>query len=221
MGGPLISLIDAARDGNVAGIIASLISIAVILLIAFPLHELAHALAADYFGDRTPRYAGRITLNPFKHLSLLGSVLFLIFGFGWATTPINPLNFRGDYRTKHALVALAGPAMNIAIAVVFAVVYRIYAATDPSYGMLTQIVGLVCVYSVVTNVFLAFFNLIPIPPLDGGTVLSAFASDGLRIMIVQFGQYGFILLMALSYLGVLRTLVTQPAVDFARILLGN
>jgi Zn-dependent protease len=220
MGGPLVTLIDALRDGNVAGMIASLISIVVILLIAFPLHELAHALAADYFGDRTPRYAGRITLNPFKHLSLLGSVLFLIFGFGWATTPINPMNFRGDYRTKHALVALAGPAMNIVIAVVFAVLYRVLSA-GTAEGMAAAIFLQVCFYSVVTNVFLAFFNLIPIPPLDGGTVLTSFASDGLRAMIMQFGQYGFILLMALSYLGVLSLLVTRPAIEFSRLLLGN
>jgi len=220
MGGPLIGLVDALRDGNMPMAAAHVISMAVILLLAFPLHELAHALVADHFGDPTPRYAGRITLNPLKHLSPIGSLFFVLFGFGWATTPVNPMNFRGDYRTKHALVAAAGPAMNLALALVFALLFRIIAATTTEATMVLRIAAAVCEYAVGINIFLAFFNLIPIPPLDGGTVLMSFASDGVRALLMQLGQYGFIVVLLLSQVGVLSVLVTRPAQGLAHLLLG-
>jgi Zn-dependent protease len=84
-----------------------------ILLIVFPAHELAHALAATRMGDPTPREHGRLTLNPFKHLDLYGSLMFIIAGIGWASTPINPANFGENRRLKLGLVSLAGPATNL------------------------------------------------------------------------------------------------------------
>lgn len=200
-GGPIFQLINALRDGNVAGVIGYLSLIGVILLVAFPMHELAHAVTADRLGDDTPRSFGRITLNPFKHLSLMGSVLFLVAGFGWATTPVNPLNFRGDWRMKHALVAVAGPIANLLLAVIFAVIYRVVEALLPAGSMAATIVQIVCMLAVRINLFLAFFNLIPFPPLDGATILLAFASDGVRALFQQLSQYSFYIILLLSFSG--------------------
>ncbi len=220
MGGPLGGLIQAISARDAASALAYASVIAVILLVAFPLHELAHALVADYFGDPTPRLAGRITLNPIKHLSLMGSIFFLVFGFGWATTPINPYNFRGDYRMKHAAVAIAGPLMNIAVALVFTLIYHLAALLlNPASGLFT-VVGMTCGLAVQINLFLAFFNLIPLPPLDGGTVLMAFAPENIRSLMAQIGQYGFIVVLLLSQLGLIRTLVTVPASQLAQFLLA-
>lgn len=220
MGGPLVGLIQAISRGSIEDAIAYLLVIVVILLVAFPLHELAHALVADYFGDPTPRRAGRITLNPIRHLSLLGSILFLVFGFGWATTPINPSYFRGDYRAKHAAVAIAGPLMNVAIALVFTLLYYLSGALlGEGAGAVSDIVRMACKLAVNINLFLAFFNLIPMPPLDGGTILMSFASEGVRAVYAQFGQYGFIILLLLSQIGLIDLLVTQPAYDLAQWLL--
>lgn len=211
MGGPLIGLINGISTGSIEDIITYSALIVVILLIAFPLHELAHAVTADRLGDDTPRMAGRITLNPFKHLSLMGSVLFLVAGFGFATTPVNPGNFRGDWRMKHALVAIAGPIMNLLIALVFALIYRaLTAAADADSTMLMTVARFVCVLAVQINLFLAFFNLIPIPPLDGSTIMLAFASDGVRNVVMQFGQYGWLVLIVLSQAGILSMLINPP-----------
>ena len=211
MGGPIFGLINGFTSGSIEDIITYSALIVVILLIAFPLHELAHAITADRFGDNTPRLAGRITLNPFKHLSLLGSVLFLVFGFGYATTPVNPLNFRGDWRLKHAGVALAGPIANILIAIVFALIYRVLGSTvDPTSGSWVSIALFVCVLSVQINLFLACFNLIPIPPLDGSTILMAFASEGVRNAFMQFGQYGWLIVAGLAQTRILSMLINPP-----------
>jgi Zn-dependent protease len=211
MGGPLIGLINGISTGSIEDIITYSALIVVILLIAFPLHELAHAVTADRLGDNTPRLAGRMTLNPFKHLSLIGSVLFLVAGFGFATTPVNPANFRGDWRLKHALVAVAGPIMNIVIAGVFALIFRVLTTVaDADSGMLLTAARFVCVLAVQINLFLAFFNLIPIPPLDGSTIMLAFASDGLRNVVLQFGQYGWLILIVLSQAGILSMLINPP-----------
>jgi Zn-dependent protease len=219
MGGPLVDLIQSLSRGDMTSAVTSLIVIAVILLIAFPLHELAHALVADYFGDPTPRRAGRITLNPIAHLSLIGSLFFVLFGFGWATTPVNPYNFRGDYRAKHAVVALAGPVMNVLIALVFTVLYHVIAAVAVDSGAAAAILSMTCIYAVNINLFLALFNLIPLPPLDGGTILTAFASEGVRALYAQISQYGFLVLLVLSYTGLLSMLVTRPASELTRLLL--
>jgi Zn-dependent protease len=213
--GPLLQLIQAISESNTAEIVENVGLIVVILLIAFPLHELAHALAADRLGDDTPRQNGRISLNPFVHLNLFGSIMFLLVGFGFATTPINPMNFRGDWRVKHALVAVAGPLMNLLIAIVCAGLIRIAFAAMPA---VTQTVGIdaaaialsVLDQAVLINVLLFFFNLIPLPPLDGGTIMKAFASEGVRTFLDQVGQFGWIILIALSQAGIIRLLIQEP-----------
>lgn len=151
----------------------------IILILSVVLHEVSHGYVAEALGDPTARLAGRLTLNPFKHLDLWGSFiipLFLIiskagFLIGWAKpVPYNPYNLKNQ-RWGEALVAGAGPAVNIVIAFIFGLIIRF----GISSGMLTVASAIVDImaFIVYINLLLAFFNLIPIPPLDGSKVLSA------------------------------------------------
>lgn len=224
MQGPLLSLFNGITKGDPMTVIVYLSVIVVMLLIAFPLHELAHAIVADRLGDDTPRMAGRITLNPLKHLDPMGSLLFLIAGWGWATTPISPWRLRavnGSYRNAWALVAIAGPLTNLALAAIFAIFFRIlYPINDSGPSFLLN--GILAFLSIAVrlNVLLFFFNLIPIPPLDGFTVLSAFIPSQYENVLMQIRQYGFIVLFALSISGVLGALIFSPSQQLARLLLG-
>jgi Zn-dependent protease len=224
MESPLLRFIGAIQEGNNVVATAYLSYMLVILLIAFPVHELAHALVADRLGDDTPRMAGRITLNPFRHLSVLGSVLFLMIGFGWATTPINPMNFRGNWRLKHAAVAVAGPISNLLLAAVFAGIFRLgdaFLPRGPEAGLAERAIMIASFLAVEINLFLAFLNLIPIPPFDGGTVLKAFASDGVAALLDRVGQFGWIILYALSRAGILGAMINPPVAALLNLLIGG
>lgn len=143
-----------------------------ILIMSVVIHELSHGYAADMLGDPTPRIQGRLTLNPFKHLDLVGSFIvplatYLIggFTFGWAK-PVqwNPYNVK-DKRTGELLISLAGPASNVLIAIVFGMIIR-FSADTLSISFLQ-----ISAYIVVINLVLAIFNMVPVPPLDGSKVL--------------------------------------------------
>jgi Zn-dependent protease len=179
--------------------------IAIFLLVAFPVHEFAHAAAAYAQGDATAKLFGRLTLNPIVHFDPLGGLMVIVsvlvggFVLGWAKpTPVNPANLR-DRRNGEVLVALAGPMSNLLMAVVGAFAYR-------ALGLEWR-TGLVLDYGlflfVVFNVALAIFNLIPIPPLDGSVVLFRFLSPRqvweLRPLLTQYGIFillAFILLLS-------------------------
>ncbi len=161
------------------------------VLIALTFHEYAHAYVAYRLGDPTAKMMGRLTLNPLKHIDLLGLLAFILFKFGWAKpVPVNPSNFRNPVRDS-ALVAIAGPAMNIVIAFV-------------SYALIKWIpvggsVGELLKWNVWINLILAVFNLIPLPPLDGWRVASIFFP---RLMFDRkLETYGFIALLLLVFLG--------------------
>jgi Zn-dependent protease len=221
--GPLLLLIQAVMQGEVDKIITLISLIVIILLIAFPMHELAHAVVADRLGDGTPRSYGRISLNPFVHLNWIGSLMFLLAGFGFATTPVNPLNFRGDWRIKHAIVAVAGPIANLLLAVVFALLFRAgVRLPEFAIGSIDVTNALVNAFALAVNVnvLLFFFNLIPLPPLDGGTILKAFASEGVRGFLDQLGQFGWVLLVVLGQAGLIGLLISGPVRTVSRGLLG-
>jgi Zn-dependent protease len=166
-----------------------------ILLIVITVHEFSHALVADRLGDPTPRLAGRLTLNPIAHIDPIGFLMLIIVRFGWAKpVPINPYNFRNP-RNGALLVSLAGPVSNFLFAWIVAVFYRTL-PLDPS-GLLSQILS----YTIFINLALGVFNLIPIPPLDGSHVLEFFLPPHRYQIMQQLEQYGFMLLIAIIFLG--------------------
>ncbi len=173
-----------------------------ILLIVFPAHELAHALAATRMGDPTPREHGRLTLNPFKHLDLYGSLMFIIAGIGWASTPINPANFGENRRLKLGLVSLAGPATNLGLAVLGVAPFYIFGWPSPLNPAVTALPEAEYFFTlfIVLNLLLAFFNLIPFAPLDGAQVLGAVIPDGWTAKYEAVQKYGFYILIVLLFL---------------------
>lgn len=179
--------------------LATLIARALILLVAFTIHELAHAVTADRMGDPTPRGMGRITLNPIKHLDPFGTIMLLISGFGWAKpVMVNPNNLKGNPRSSMAIVAAAGPLSNLVMALLGAVpfwlglvdfTFRSSSDIFPSLAyLLSQFIWL--------NVVLAIFNLIPIPPLDGFKILMGILPPDMSYQLRPLEQYGFIILIA-------------------------
>jgi len=182
---------------------ASLVGWVVAVLDALTVHEFAHAKVADMAGDATPRGMGRVTLNPLAHYDPIGTTMILLLGMGWGKpVQINPANF-GHPRRDGAWVSLAGAGANIATAAVFAIPLRFGFAGAYS-GALEGIVFL--------NLILAFFNLMPIYPLDGSHVLQAILPyEKARSYALFMSRYGMILLIGLLVTGVLWSVVVIPA----------
>ena len=177
-----------------------------ILIFSVIVHEVSHGAMANYLGDPTAKYAGRLTLNPIKHLDPIGSVILPIFFilitkltgggiiFGWAKpVPINPYNFR-DQKYGSAKVALAGPGSNLAIALIFGLALRFLPVifTIPALSFIFS-------YIVYINILLAVFNLLPIPPLDGSHLLFAFLPLRMENLKIFFNQYGLFLLLLVIF----------------------
>ena len=168
-----------------------------VLIISMALHELAHAWVANRLGDPTAKMMGRLTLNPLVHIDPMGSAMFAIswiatgFIFGWAKPiPVQPRFFNHPQRGM-ALVAIAGPVTNIAIAYVTVVTY-IWVFSYPT-GLLGEFLAL----AFSTNVLLAVFNMLPIPPLDGSRVLAAFMPRQMAESWARLDRHGFMILVAL------------------------
>lgn len=224
MNGPLVGIFNGLTRGDPALILAQIIVLVLLLLVAFPIHELAHALAAQWLGDDTAERMGRITLNPLAHLDPFGTLLFALVGFGWAKpVPVNLYRLRGNPRTSFAIVALAGPVSNLVLAAIFALLFRLIVAAVPSArgeSLLYDVLLLALLTAVQLNIFLAFFNLIPIPPLDGSRLLTALLPDQGQMVMDQLERYGFVILIVLSLSGLLGDLVVRPAVQLSRTFLG-
>jgi Zn-dependent protease len=182
--------------------LADIICRVLILLIVFPAHELAHAVAATRMGDPTPGANGRLTLNPFKHLDLVGSMLFVFVGVGWASTPINPENFGENRRRKMGFVSLVGPLTNLALAIVGAIPFYIFhwypstVSTNPYFPDPTYFFSIF----VFLNLLLAVFNLIPIAPLDGAQVLGALLGGAAAEAFDTFQKFGPFALVILVFI---------------------
>jgi len=174
-----------------------------VLVVSVVLHELSHGIVADRLGDPTARYAGRLTLNPLKHLDPVGSFLVPLslivsgapFVFGWAKpVPYNPYNL-SDRRWGPALVGLAGPLSNVGVAVLFGLMIRLGAVYRP----FIETLGTLMVLIVFTNLVLALFNLIPIPPLDGSKLVYALLPVKYLRAYARIEAFGFIIVIGLLY----------------------
>lgn len=184
----------------------ALILIGFFLLVVFPVHELAHALTAHALGDPTPEQHGRLTLNPLSHFHPIGgtmlviSVIFTGMPLGFATTPISPSRLRG--RHGDAIVSAAGPLSNFALALLVGLPTRLLAA-DPAFAAsapdrLWVLLGLV-VYG---NIALGIFNLLPVPPLDGGAAAMSLLPESVRRRIEpSIGAYSLLLLVVVFMFG--------------------
>ena len=169
----------------------------IILLYSIILHEISHGAVADYLGDPTAKMAGRLSLNPLKHLDFIGSIILPLtliilkspVLFGWAKpVPVNPFYLR-DKKYGQAKVALAGPLANLSIAIFFGLLIRFFG----KYLLIFNLLSLIS-YIVLINLALAVFNLLPIPPLDGSHLLFAFLKEKEEIKIF-FLKYGLLLLL--------------------------
>ena len=186
--------------------VLAVVLVAIFLLVAYPVHEFAHAWAAYMQGDSTAKLFGRLTLNPIVHFDPLGgtltalSLLFSPILFGWAKpTPVNPSNFR-DRSNGDVIVSLAGPFSNLVMATLGAFVFRVLNQTGVLLD-LPQNVVLGIYYFVAFNVLLAIFNLIPVPPLDGSALLYRFLTPAQAWKVRPIlSQYGFILIIGVFLL---------------------
>ncbi len=184
-----------------------------IILVSLTIHEAAHAWTADRLGDPTARLLGRVSLNPLVHIDPIGTILLPLIAaisrlpiIGWAKpVPVNISRLR-NHRRDFMIVAAAGPISNVAQAVVFAMVFRVLRGSGSDAFMLLQIL----VMAVEINLLLAFFNLVPVPPLDGGNVLAGLLPESAAAVLDGLRQYGFILLYALMLTGVLTRLIRPP-----------
>ena len=163
------------------------------ILYALTVHEFSHGYMAYLLGDDTAKKAGRLTLNPIKHLDPIGTIMLFIVKIGWAKpVPINPYNFRNIKRDT-AYVALAGPLANFISAVIFSVIFNIF---KPTVFMLEKNVFLLILfYTIFINIALGLFNLIPFPPLDGSKILGAFLSDEAYFRYQRFERKGVLILV--------------------------
>ncbi|MBC7263834.1 MAG: site-2 protease family protein [Chloroflexi bacterium] len=202
------------------------------LLIAITVHEFLHAWMANYLGDPTPRYLGRVSLNPIVHLDPLGTMMMVFtaitgFGLGWGKpVPVNPYNLRPNRRTGMALVALSGPLANLITASALAIPIRLSMTMPTALGLILYLV-------VFTNIGIAVFNLIPLPPLDGYSVLQgilasirapwAYAWASTLSDLESRGPMLLLLLIMVDQLlpvGLFRTFMSPIVGFFARLILG-
>ena len=190
-------------------------------LLAIMLHEVAHGYIAERFGDPTARLLGRLNLNPFKHIDPIGTIAIFVVGFGWARpVPVNPKNFRRPHRDM-IWVSLAGPGANFLLALLSALLLRGFGWLDSlaldslnSYRAVTQPVEMMLAFSLYVNTLLGIFNLVPIPPLDGGRILIGILPERQAMLISRLEPFGFMLLIALIFLTDIWSVVLSPIIYY-------
>jgi Zn-dependent protease len=182
---------------------AAFVMLSVLLLYSVIFHELAHGWVAYKMGDPTAKLLGRLTLNPVKHLDIIGTLMLLIIGFGWAKpVPVNLENIPIDKRRKGIiLVSAAGITANIICATIALLLLQLlsFGPEDTVYKILNLLAFI--------NIMLAAFNLIPIPPLDGSKILMGFAPESVNRVLNQMEPFGIFIVLGLLYLGVLNPVI--------------
>ncbi len=191
------------------------IAVALSLVLSLTIHEFAHAYVSNRLGDPTAKYLGRVTLNPLKHLDPIGTAMLLLVGFGWGKpVPFDPRNLKNPKRDA-AIISFAGPLSNLILALIFALVYHL-SANATGFGMLLTVFAFLMVNY---NLLLAFFNLIPVHPLDGFKVVYGLLPNNLAIQWIQFEKYGVFILLFLLLTRSVNTLI-GPFIDLSMKILG-
>ncbi len=206
--GPIFDLIALMTGrGDVITTVISFFSVAVIIFIVFPIHECAHGFMAKLLGDDTAEREGRLTLNPFAHIDPMGALCMCLCCIGWAKpTPVNVSRCRKvKARTALALTSLAGPMANILLSLVFIIIEKILLGDAINLSNTVIYIAVALDYAIYINIYLAVFNLLPIPPFDGSKILYSFLpAKGISFM-ERNGQYihwGFFLLLIIGVLDI-------------------
>lgn len=201
----LIDLLLGGK-GNIdfVSVLVSVLSALAVIFLTLPIHEFAHAFIADKLGDPTPRYQRRLTLNPFVHIDYFGALCILLFGFGWAKpVQVNAYNFKKP-KFGMAMVALAGPLSNLIVAFLsltcckLITIFWMAEITEFVYYLLSFFLGIATI-----NIYLAVFNLIPVPPLDGSRILGIILPSKVYFKIMQYERYIYYGLLLLLFTDVL------------------
>ena len=197
------------------------------VLFSLSVHEFSHGFAAYAVGDKTAKYSGRLSLNPFAHLDPFGAICLFLFGFGWAKpVPVNPWNFKNK-KGGMILTALAGPFSNFLLAFIAMVIYTLLGGlrfSSASFGFtLASVFYELAYYMIMINLGLGLFNLIPIPPLDGSKVLTAILPERTYFKLMDYERYGFIILIILINTPIFNSLLNMcqsAVIDFYSNIIG-
>lgn len=205
----LSELITLFRGDHVSfpAVLTQLVAMLVVIFLVLPFHEWAHAYTAMKLGDTSVKYRGRLTLNPLAHIDVMGSLFLILFGFGWAKpVPVDSRNFKNEKRGM-AITAVMGPVANLVAGLVGAFIFYGINAFAPTFYISTfgSYVYAFLSFYIQINVYLAVFNLIPIPPLDGSKIMFLFLPDKAVDFFYRYENYIMIVLFVLLWTGFLST----------------
>ena len=207
----ILALITISRGGfSILNLLLTLPGV----LIAITFHEFAHAFAADKLGDDTPRMQGRLNLNPLKHLDPFGFFMLVFAHIGWGKpVQINPRNFnrKVSMQTGEAVVSIAGPLMNFVLSIVFTIIYCLvikYGGIEFMMTTVGDVITTMLSYTIMVNIGLGVFNLIPLPPLDGSKILKSFLPYKTRVWMESHEIIFYIIFLAIWITDVASIIIT-------------